>query len=499
MLNIQKVVALLDENHLREFRNYLEKNKADLPLKLVDTVHDYGLSEADSDEVCKIIYGKSGAQEKRKFFQLAHHTFKLTGFLGRNYPSYLQHNVGKIEDLVNDGKLKDANYLAEILLDIAEKIEDFSTCRSVLQFLAQQSNVREKKNESVRFLEANSRVIDSEKALNDIYLYLRSNLHFKDKTSGDIETAEKHLSYFKAFQQHSSFAVRILSRYAWCYTIDFMNDERFYTQEMQDELNSISDELEKATYVIFSFTDDIELNVDYLKLKLLISWLEKDELQKVAANLLKKRETPKFWRNYLNSAQIGFISIQASLLASTYGFCYRKGWYDQLPHELREEIAAYRKSCEEILASPTWEEENLYVRYINISNVYCCLLIMSSLDDVKRVPPLIEGLLFNYQQVAFHRMYDQIFATLIMAYFISEDYQKVQECYKRYEKLTANSTKNLENDLTIKAYYYSAQWINSGRKQYQDKMNGLLEKSKEAKNLENVRNLVADMKEYFAF
>lgn len=499
MLNIQKVVALLDESHVQEFRTYLEKNNAELPLKLVDAVQSYGLNEADSDELCALIYGKCTAQEKRKFFQLAHHTFKLTGFLSRNYPSYLQHNVGRIEHLVNSGRLKEANYLAEILLDIAEKIEDFSTSRSVLQFLAQQSNVRERKTESVRYLETNARVIDAEKALNDIYLYLRSYLHFKDKTSGDIETAEKHLSYFKSFQQHASFAVRILSRYAWCYTMDFMNDERFYSREMQEELNSISDELEKAPYVIFSFTEDIELNVDYLKLKLLISWLEKDELQKVAATLLKKRETPKFWRNYLNSAQIAFVSIQTSLIASKFGFCYRKDWYDQMSDELRDEIASCRKSCEEILASPTWEEENLYVRYINMSNVYCALLILSSAQDAKRVPPLIEGLLFNYQQVAFHRMYDQIFATLIMAHFVTEDYQKVQECYKRYEKLTSNSTKNMENDLTIKAYYYAAQWINSGRKQYQEKMNGLLEKSEGVKNLENVRNLVVDMKEYFAF
>jgi len=96
-------------------------------------------------------------------------------------------------------------------------------------------------------------------------------------------------------------------------------------------------------------------------------------------------------------------------------------------------------------------------------------------------------------------MYDQIFATLIMAYFINEDYLKVQECYKRYEKLTANASKLLENDLTIKAYYYTAQWISSGRKQYQEKLNGILEKSNGVKNLENVRNLVADFKSYFAF
>jgi hypothetical protein len=119
------------------------------------------------------------------------------------------------------------------------------------------------------------------------------------------------------------------------------------------------------------------------------------------------------------------------------------------------------------------------------------------MEDVKKVPPLIEGLLFNYQQVSFHRMYDQIFATLIMAYFILEDYMKVQECYKRYEKLTANSSKLQENDLTIKAYYYAAQWISSGRKQYQEKLNGILTKTAEVKNLENVGVLVRDLKDYF--
>lgn len=499
MLSIQKVIVLLEEHHLDEFRNYLKQTHAELPLRLVEASHKLGWNSKDSDELCKIIYKKAGTVEKRKFFQLAHHTFKLTAFLSRNYPSYLLHNIGKIEVLVNQGKLNEANSLAEVLLEIAEKIEDFSTCRSVLGFFAQQSYIREKKTEAVRFLESNARVIDSERALNDLYLYLRTNLHFKDKTSGDNLDTEKHLSYFRSFQQHTSFAVRVLSRYCWCYTMHFLNDERFYTKEMQDELNFIADELEKAPYVLFSFVDDIELNVDYLKLKLLVSWLEKDELQKVAANLLKKRETPRFWRNYLNSAQIGFISIQASLLASTHGFCYRKGWYENRPKELQEEIQMYRKACEEILSNPTWEEDSLYVRFINVNNIYCCFLLLSSLEDVKRVPVLIEGLLFNYQQVAFHRMYDQIFATLIMAYFISEDYNKVQECYKRYEKLTANTSKLMENDLTIKAYYYTAQWLSSKRKQYQEKMNGLLEKTKGVKNLDNVSNLVMDMKDYFEF
>jgi hypothetical protein len=106
-------------------------------------------------------------------------------------------------------------------------------------------------------------------------------------------------------------------------------------------------------------------------------------------------------------------------------------------------------------------------------------------------------MLFNYQQVAFHRMYDQIFAALIMAYFMLEDYIKVQECYKRYEKLTANSTKLQENDITIKAYYYVAQWIQSGRKQYKDKLEALIARTEGVPNLENTKYLLNDLKEYY--
>lgn len=497
MLSIQKVVVLLDAFHLSEFRKYLEASKAELPLKLVDAASNIGWEDDDSDLLCKAIYRKAGTSEKKKFFQLAHHTFKLTGYLSRNYPSYLLHNISLIEKYVNLGNVKEASKLAEILLDVAEKIEDFATARAVLQFFAQHAYMREKKAEAIRHLERNAWVIESEQMLNSIYLHLRSHLHFKDKSTPSLAETEKHLAYFSQFHEKESFAVRIMSRYASCFTLHFFNDERFYTQETLSQLNAMAEELEKSPYVIFSFSDDIELNIDYLKLKLLISWLKPEDLQKEAAVLLKKRETPRFWRNYLNTAQIAFISIQASVLVSRYGFGYRKNWNENLPEDIKEQIAFNRKSCEEVLASPNWEEDNLHVRFINTSNLYCCFLLLGTREDTARVITIIEGLLFDYQQVAFHRMYDQIFATLIMAYFNLEDYNKVQECYKRYEKLTANSSKLPENDITIKAYYYVSQWLLSGRKQYQEKLNALLEKTEGVLNLETTRNLLLDMKEYF--
>jgi hypothetical protein len=497
MLSIQKVIVLLDEFHLAEFRKYLESVNAELPLKLVDAARKIGWEEDDSDALCIAIYEKAGTGEKKKFFQLAHHTFKLSGHLSRNFPSYLFHNISQIEKLVNSGNLKKAYHIAEVLLDIAEKIEDFSTARSVLQFFAQHAYIKEKKTEAVRFLERNARIIDSEKSLNEIYYYLRSNLHFKDKSSQDPSETEKHLSFFIQYHKAESFAVRIMARYASAYTLHFLNDDRFYTEQTLEELNAMMDDLEKSPYVIFSFSDDIELNIAYLKLKLLVSWLPSEELLKEATVLLKKRETPRFWKNYLNTAQIAFISIQASVLVSRYGFGYRKGWNENLPEEIKEQINFYRITCEEIISQSNWSEENLHVRFINLNNLHCCFLLLGSRSDIRKATEIMEGLLFNYQQVSFHRMYDQIFATLIMAYFMLEEHVKVQECYKRYEKLTSNSSKLMENDLTIKAYYYVSQWIITGRKQYQEKLNGLVAKTSGVQNLDTTRTLLLDLKDCF--
>jgi hypothetical protein len=497
MLSIQKVIVLLDEFHFAEFRKYLESSKAELPLRLVDAAKQIGQTSEDSDELCKAIYKKAGSAEKKKFFQLAHHTFKLTAYLSRNYPSYLLPNISHIERLVNQGKLKDAYHYGELLLDIAEKIEDFATARAVLQFFAQHAYMREKKAEAVRFLERNAETIESEKSLNDIYFYLRSHLHFKDKATPSGSETERHLAFFSGYHQRNSFAVRIMARYASCYTLHFFNDPRFYADSTLAELNELSDELEKAPYIIFPFSDDIELNIDYLTLMLLIPRLKPEDLREQAALLIKKRETPRFWQNYLNMAQIAFLSIQGSLMVSHYGFGYRKGWNESLPNEITEQVERGKKMCEEILARPGWDEDNLHVRFINMSNIYCCFLLLGTRAEVKKVTETMESLLFNYQQVAFHRMYDQIFATLIMAYFILEDYLKVQECYKRYEKLTSNSSKLPENDITIKAFYYVSQFLQTGRKQYQEKLNSLVEKTEGIQNLENTKRLVMDLKEYF--
>ncbi|MGZ4156336.1 MAG: hypothetical protein ACXVED_04210, partial [Bacteroidia bacterium] len=151
MLGIQKTILLLDDFHFEEFRLHLKKSNAELPLKLILQIRQDEWNQKESDDLCKDVYGANDEKSKKKFFQLVHYTFRLTSYLSRNHPSYLTSNISKVEQLINKGELEKANELAEILLDIAEKIEDFPTAIAVLKFFAQQAFITENKNGSIKY------------------------------------------------------------------------------------------------------------------------------------------------------------------------------------------------------------------------------------------------------------------------------------------------------------------------------------------------------------
>lgn len=496
MLSIQKVILLLDEPRLNEFTQHLKIHKAELPLKLVQQIQKDGWDQKETDDLCKAVYGTKDEKSKKKFFQLAHYTFKLTSFLSRNHPSYLNHNIAIIEHLINKGELKKANEYAEILLDIAEKIEDFHTAISALKFFAQQAFIMENKNASIRYHEQISEYLKNEHIINQIYLFMRENLNFKGKSALSEKEMQEHLGFYDKYRTHKSWSIQLLSRFAYCQTLNYLNDALFYSQEIEDEIDTLTDDLEKNGYVVFSFSDDIQLNVDYLKLKLLIYKLSKDELQKEAANLIEKREPLRFWKNYVNTPEIIYLSIQASYFLTHYCYGYKKDYNEQLPQEIKDQIDHYRIKCEEIMAKPIWNE-GMHVRFINLNNIYCGFLILGSKDDVKKAINKLESLLVNYQQIAFQRLYDALFSILILGYFFLGDHEGIQECYKRYEKLTVNTSKNIENDLTIKAVYYVSQWINTQRKQYVEKLFGVLDKVKELEKLPHVDKFITELIDYY--
>lgn len=496
MLSIQKVILLLDNYHFNELKNHLKENNAELPLKLITQIHADGWNQKESDDLCKAVYDSKDEKSKKKFFQLVHYTFRLTSYLSRNHPSFLQHNISLIEQYINRGDLQQSNEVAGVLLDIAEKIEDFSTAVAVHKYYAQQAFITENKTNAIKHHQRINELLKYEHIINQIYLYMRQNLNFKGKSTLSDKEMEAHLSFYDKYRKSESLSIQLLSRFAYCQTLNYLNDVRFYSDEIASELDALTDDLEKNGFIIFSFSDDIQLNVDYLKLKLLIHKLDKDELQKEAATLIKKREPLRFWKNYVNTPEIIYLSIQASYYLTHYCFGYRKDYNENLPKEIKTQIGFYKKKCEEILTKPIWDE-GLYVRFINLNNIYCGFLILGTREEIQKAVEKLESLLVNFQQIAFQRLYDALFATLMIGYFYLGDHEGIQECYKRYEKLTAGTSKNPENDVTIKAIYYTSQWLNTQRKQYVEKLQAMYKKTHENDKLKHVETLIRDMISYF--
>src|ERR1019366_9633375 len=124
LLTIQKFVSLLDDFHYKQFTGHLEEINAQMPLKLTHFIRKKLPGFDTHEALCKKMYGKYEKNERLTFNQLASYTFKLSYDLAINYPAYLSPNYPMLQKLVNEGKTEPANFLAKILFEVAEKIED---------------------------------------------------------------------------------------------------------------------------------------------------------------------------------------------------------------------------------------------------------------------------------------------------------------------------------------------------------------------------------------
>lgn len=497
MLTIQKLILLLEPEKLQAFKGHLAGTGNALPLKLVQHIEDSGINQPETDALCELVYGDAEEKSKRKFFQLAHYTFRLTTFLARRYPFYLSHNIKHIEELLNKGEMNNSLQHAENTLDIAVKIEDFPTQIWVLKFLLNFSLIREKRKEAIRQQIILNNALKIENLTNEISLYIREHLNWKDKTTltgnNDID---KHIAFFNQYCDHDSVQVKVLSNYGICYCLSFLDDKKFYTPEVREKLEFLADELDKNSYVIFAFSDDVLLNIDYLRLKHFMHEFNEDDILKEATKITKKWQELRFWQSHIDTAQIVSLSLQASYYVTRYCISYKTNYLDQIPAHVKENINETVLICERLIETLK-EEPDAHVRFINLNNIYCTLLLLCGTEKIKRSTEILEGILINYQQIPFQKLYDAIFANLIIAYFSLENHQAVADCYRRYEKLTAKRVKIEENDLTIKSFYYVSQWKQSGREQYLEKIRMILQEIKEHPELESTKKLIEELLDYF--
>jgi len=496
MLIIQKLVQLTPPQLLEEFKKYLESNNAQLSLKLISFISNNKNAEISSDKICKAVYGSATEKDKKNLFQLSHHTFKLSGFLSKNYPSYIHSNFIELESLINNGKKEEANKLAHIILDVSEKIEDFDAQIRILKFLSQQAFILENRNHTLKYINQLKAVFEKQKNLLAIYSYIKQNLNYKIKNSLEKNEIEKHLSFFESFKNSDSIAVSIMARYGYCYTLSYLNDERFFSDKIVKEVDDLIKYQENHYYIILNFADDVLLNSEYLKLKQLLAINNQEEIHKRSYEMIHKRPNQLFWKSYVNSPLIFNLSIQASYYLSNYGFPYKNNAQDLIPDFVKVELSFLKKTCEELIQNTNSWGEGMYVRYINLCTIYASFLILGDKQVIKKAIDLLERVLISYQQINIQKIYDALFCILIMGYFALKQYEQVAACFKRYEKLTAKTAINKENDITIKAYYYVAQWLQTQRNQYKEKLFKTIKLANEAK-LYQTETLIKELVNYF--
>lgn len=491
MLSIQKQVLLLSQFHYEEFAEYLKGSKAELSYKLITTIKKQK-KQPESDELCALIYGDSQEKTRKKFLQLTHHTFKLSGFLSRNYPNYLKHNLLIVEELLSKGESEQANELTEWLIDVAEKIEDYTTLIEVYKFKAQQGFITESKD-VVKYHQQVENYIKLEHIKNAIYLYLREHASFSGKHSVSKTKLSKDLAFFDQYIHHKSNSINILARFGKYFELSFLNHPDFFKKETLKQLDVLEKDFLNNPHVCFHVLDDLYYKILGLKLQHDVYSINTGEMLNEIKKMNNVSSFLKFWKSYVNVPELFALSVQVNHYTGAYGYIFRNDYHKRLSKDVKDNLHFLKEKAEELLAKDIWDNGHL-IKFIRLRCFYAIILLAGDEKDKLKGVTTLEDTLVSYQQIPFQNLLDKIFVTLMMGYFSLSQYDKVVASYKRYKKITSKQIVGKENNLTIEAYYFATQYLLNQRKQYIDKLESTF---KAAKQYVSVRMLITELSSYY--
>lgn len=500
MLTIEKAVKLLDDFHLGQFRQFLKKSsvRSYYPLALVDVIDRDFRVEQETDDLYRLVYGEKPASEKdrKKLFQLAHHTFRQTSFLAKNYPDYLIVNLPRVQELINTGQLDDALALNSILREVAEKVEDYSTLIKTLQIQAQAEAHLGNLAESLRLQQQVSKYFEVKRQISVINELVFSQLIAKGKPVPE----EEYLTIRQQVENlldHEVFSVRLLAKLNLAYLRYLHRDPLFFEEQNFDLLVEIEEEVQRNEHIILPFLYNLMPKVHFLKMHYLIRKLDTARILEEARQITEDGRTELFWNSLTNLPELNSITIQSSFLVSNYYYSYRPDREKFIPPDIRDQVAYLIERCEQILENPSLEEKFIQ-RYVALSTVYAGLLMLGRPAQVKKSVQTLERLLLFYQQVPFKMKLDGIYSTLALGYFALKDYELVEKTFRRYKKTGKNKVLNEENDLSIQGFYFAAKFIESGKGQYARKFQNIVDETAKKEGLETTRKKMLEIADFFA-
>lgn len=468
MLTIEKVVKSLDDFHYDVFREYVKQfsKRSFYPLALIDVIDRDIEKEQSTEFFCKAVYSDTSEKTKKKFFQLAHYTFQMTAHLSRNYPAYLQNNISRVQQLINAGKLKRANILLEIVMDVARKKEDFVTEMQGCQIFIQQSLLTESTRSAMRYQSRVLELLNYQQDINNLHthFYTIYNLKEKDKTSKSDQ--EEGAKYFKQYFDHSSILVQIVSSYYYCFLLHFSRNKQFYDDATQEVLEKTNLLLQKNQTIIFPYLLDLRHRLGYLRLKF---WNDQGAVEKARAytlELLNDNSVLLYWNSFINSPEIAMLTIQTNLFAGEHlrlVDCERIE--EELSVEATQELVKINEKLQEFIDNE-FLMETYALRYINVCTLSALLSLCGNRAMIKEAILTLNSVLISFQQLPFHFLSGSIYSILGTAYFKLCDYEQVSANFKRYKKQMKNQNVHPVNDLIINAIYYVSMWLSSGKNQY---------------------------------
>lgn len=497
MLVIEKVVKLLDDFHYEVLKQHVRHHskRSYYPQTLFEQINRELMAKQTSEELCANTYEDEEVNEAtlKKFYQLAHHTFKLTAHLARNYPDYLHHNISRIQALINQGELKKANFLAEILLEIVGKTEDHHTEIRLLQLLAQKEILLESYDKALKYQDRVRELLEYEQTLNEIISYFYTHLNSKKKfKASDLE----HTAYFKQFHEHSVTTIRTISKYYYCFTFNLLRDPFFNSKEMLTILSDLESDLERSDYVVFPYMTDCLQRVRFLKLQVLALHSEGRQILEETEAFMDSGQEILFWNSFVNFMDIIAYSVETRFFSEHYMRSYREDHYKSIPVELKEKLERSKLRCKTLIQNEDLQNK-FTLKYIVLITTYSLFLCCGSKNDLKEAARQLEGLLINFQQIPFHAYIDPIYSILIFAHFSLGNYTEVDEHYKRYRRTTKGKIVHTENDLSLHGFYYASKWVETQRKQYLKKLGAVIEQVKLSASSKRTLNMLNDIVDYY--
>jgi len=466
-LTIQKTIKLLKPEHIQFFKQYLATSKASLPLKLVNSIEPGFNDLTGIEELCERVYGRYDLHARRNFNQLASHTFQLTGFISRNFPNYLSHNLTLLDTLLAKGLYEEAIFMCECLLDIAERIGDNMVRISCLKFLAQQAFLQNSKSEALRIHEAIKVVLNEEHLINDLYIYFRLHFDIGRKDDSILDQLNIHLNYFSIYHNHQSGPVRLLSKYASNFIHYYFSADG---ERSTLKLENFYEELQHQGIIVFPLLEDLMSKTGFLILNNsavnIHSGQGRDQFNKF------KKHTAQifFWKNYNHLPELFTIAIQSTYFVSRYHpQIHKVEFRKSLPEKAKKDIQNIIDQSEKLLLNKTLKT-NFVNDYIKLRVTYGALLMLGGKDKIKKALSDLEELMITFQQSSFSASFDSIFICIMVGYFALGDYKRCTETFNRYIKLAKGRVIISENNIDIHTYYYLAQWLFTGRHQYLRKL-----------------------------